>query len=61
MNQMTVYWQLDPGGNFALSAGRALKRYSPDQSAPDIARAALEIAGEICVFTNDQIVLEVLE
>ncbi|MCA1023056.1 MULTISPECIES: ATP-dependent protease subunit HslV [Halobacillus] len=49
------------GGNFALSAGRALKRYSPDQSAPDIARAALEIAGEICVFTNDQIVLEVLE
>ncbi|MCA0969150.1 ATP-dependent protease subunit HslV [Halobacillus litoralis] len=49
------------GGNFALSAGRALKRYSPDQSAEQIAKAALEIAGEICVFTNDQIVLEVLE
>ncbi|WP_163530549.1 ATP-dependent protease subunit HslV [Halobacillus ihumii] len=49
------------GGNFALSAGRALKRYSPDQSARQIARAALEIAGEICVFTNDQITLEVLE
>ncbi len=49
------------GGNFALSAGRALKRYSPDQSARQIAQAALEIAGEICVFTNDQITLEVLE
>ncbi|MGI8315113.1 ATP-dependent protease subunit HslV [Halobacillus mangrovi] len=49
------------GGNFALSAGRALKRYSPEQTAEQIAKAALEIAGEICVFTNDQIILEVLE
>ncbi|MFD1018173.1 ATP-dependent protease subunit HslV [Thalassobacillus hwangdonensis] len=49
------------GGNYALSAGRALKRYSPEKSAKDIAQAALEIAGEICVFTNDQITLEVIE
>ncbi|MCA0983338.1 ATP-dependent protease subunit HslV [Halobacillus yeomjeoni] len=49
------------GGNFALSAGRALKRYSPEKSAEEIAQAALEIAGEICVFTNDQIILEVLD
>ncbi|WP_181348774.1 ATP-dependent protease subunit HslV [Thalassobacillus sp. CUG 92003] len=49
------------GGNFALSAGRALQRYAPDQSAEQIAKAALEIAGEICVFTNEQITLEVLE
>ncbi|WP_255822144.1 ATP-dependent protease subunit HslV [Halobacillus shinanisalinarum] len=49
------------GGNYALSAGRALKRYSPEKSADQIAQAALEIAGEICVFTNDQITLEVLE
>ncbi|WP_082234180.1 ATP-dependent protease subunit HslV [Halobacillus massiliensis] len=49
------------GGNYALSAGRALKRYSPDKTAPEIANAALEIAGEICVFTNNQITLEVLE
>ncbi|MFC7320436.1 ATP-dependent protease subunit HslV [Halobacillus campisalis] len=49
------------GGNYALSAGRALKRYSPEKSARQIAHAALEIAGEICVFTNDQITLEVLE
>ncbi len=44
------------GGNFALSAGRALKRYSEEKSAAEIAQAALEIAGEICVFTRiDQI------
>jgi ATP-dependent HslUV protease, peptidase subunit HslV len=49
------------GGNYALSAGRALKRFSPDKSAAEIAKAALEIASEICVYTNDRIILEVLE
>ncbi|MFD1850391.1 ATP-dependent protease subunit HslV [Oceanobacillus bengalensis] len=49
------------GGNFALSAGRALARHSSALSAKEIARASLEIAGEICVYTNDQITLEVLE
>ncbi|SIS37676.1 ATP-dependent protease subunit HslV [Salimicrobium flavidum] len=49
------------GGNFALSAGRALKRYAPEKEADEIAEAALEIAGEVCVFTNDQLTLEVLE
>ncbi|MFC0524129.1 ATP-dependent protease subunit HslV [Pontibacillus salicampi] len=48
------------GGNYALSAGRALKRYSAEKSAGEIAQAALEIAGEICVYTNNEIVLEVL-
>ncbi|MEQ6375316.1 ATP-dependent protease subunit HslV [Bacillaceae bacterium S4-13-56] len=48
------------GGHYALSAGRALKRYAPEKTAEEIAKAALEIAGEICVYTNDQIVLEVL-
>lgn len=48
------------GGNYALSAGRALKNYAPDLSAKEIAEAALKIAGEICVYTNDQIVTEVL-
>jgi ATP-dependent HslUV protease subunit HslV len=46
------------GGSFALSAGRALKRYAPDLSAKEIARAALTIASEICVFTNDHIIVE---
>src|SRR5699024_3334641 len=49
------------GGNFALSAGRALKRYSPNLTAKDISEAALQIASEICVFTNDQIITEVIE
>jgi ATP-dependent HslUV protease, peptidase subunit HslV len=48
------------GGSYALSAGRALKRYSPDLSAREIAEAALTIASEVCVFTNDQILLEEL-
>ncbi len=49
------------GGNYALAAGRALKQHAGDTlDATGIARAALEIAGEICVYTNDQIVLEKL-
>lgn len=49
------------GGNFALSAGRALARHSSNLSAKEIARASLEIAGEICVYTNDQLTLKVLD
>lgn len=49
------------GGNYALAAGRALKKHAPMLSAKEIAKAALETAGEICVYTNDQLVLEELE
>ena len=43
------------GGNYALAAGRALKKYSGHSlTAAEIAKAALETAAEICVFTNDQ-------
>ncbi|PWI58179.1 ATP-dependent protease subunit HslV [Sulfoacidibacillus thermotolerans] len=45
------------GGGYALAAGRALIRHA-SLTPSQVARAALEIAGEICVFTNDQIVLE---
>lgn len=49
------------GGNYALAAGRALKKYSGEQlSAVEIARSALEIAAEICVYTNDNIIVEEL-
>lgn len=49
------------GGNYALAAGRALKRHNGGQmEAKDIARHALEIASEICVFTNDHITVEEL-
>ena len=47
------------GGNFALSAARALRDYEPD--AEVLARKALGIAAELCVFTNDQLTVEVLE
>ncbi|HLS35071.1 MAG TPA: ATP-dependent protease subunit HslV [Bacillota bacterium] len=48
------------GGNYALSAGRALKRKAEHLSAEEIAHSALQIASEICVYTNDHITTEVL-
>lgn len=49
------------GGNYALSAGRALKKFAGDSlSAKEIAHASLETAADICVFTNHNIILEVL-
>lgn len=49
------------GGHFALAAARALKRHAPDLPARDMAEAALKIAAEICVYTNENIVVEELE
>ena len=40
------------GGNFALAAAKALKQ-NTNLSAKEIATKALEIAGQICVYTND--------
>lgn len=47
------------GGNYALAAARALM--DTDMTAEEIARRALGIAAQICVHTNDQIVIEKLE
>ncbi|MBM3451070.1 MAG: ATP-dependent protease subunit HslV [Armatimonadetes bacterium] len=47
------------GGPYALAAARALIRHT-DLPVDVVVRRAMEIAGGICVFTNDQIVLEVL-
>lgn len=47
------------GGNYALAAARALKKYAGEHmSAREIAEASLHIAADICVFTNDQIIVE---
>jgi ATP-dependent HslUV protease, peptidase subunit HslV len=46
------------GGNFALSAARALQDYETD--AEKQARKSMAIAAELCVFTNDQLTVEVL-
>jgi ATP-dependent HslUV protease subunit HslV len=48
------------GGPFALAAARALAR-NTELGAEAVARKAMEIAGEICVYTNANIVLETLE
>ncbi len=48
------------GGSYALAAARALARHT-DMDAAGIAREALKIAAEICVYTNDHISLEVVE
>ncbi len=45
------------GGNFALAAARALLRHTRLDAA-EIARQAMAIAAEICVFTNDRLTLE---
>ena len=47
------------GGNFALAAARALMDQK-DLSAEDIARKGLQIAGDICVFTNGTATIEKL-
>ncbi|AZK47802.1 ATP-dependent protease subunit HslV [Paenibacillus lentus] len=48
------------GGNFALSAARALKRHAVQLEAKDIARESLLVASEICVYTNNNITVEEL-
>jgi ATP-dependent HslUV protease subunit HslV len=48
------------GGGYARAAARVLLRHT-ELSAPEIAREALLAAAEICVYTNDQLTLEVLE
>ncbi|HHD56743.1 MAG TPA: ATP-dependent protease subunit HslV [Desulfobulbaceae bacterium] len=45
------------GGPYAQAAATALIRHS-DLDAESIARAAMEIAGSICVYTNRQIIIE---
>jgi ATP-dependent HslUV protease, peptidase subunit HslV len=47
------------GGPYALAAARALLAHSR-LSAEEIAREALRLAAEICVFTNDRVSMEVL-
>ena len=44
------------GGNYALAAAKVLM--DTDLSAEEIARKAIKIASEICVFTNDNITIE---
>ncbi len=47
------------GGSYALAAARALVE-NTDLPADEVAKRALKIAGEICVYTNDQVTIEVV-
>ncbi len=47
------------GGNYALAAARAL--IDTDKDAEEIAWRAMKIAAEVCVYTNDNIIIETLE
>jgi ATP-dependent HslUV protease subunit HslV len=47
------------GGNYALSAARALDDYEDDPET--IARRAMAVAADVCVFTNDRVTVEVIE
>ena len=47
------------GGNYALAAARALA--DTDFDAEEIARRAMKIAADICVYTNESLVVEVLD
>lgn len=46
------------GGNYALAAARALTLKPSKSSAEDIARQSLEIAAELCIYTNNNIIIE---
>jgi ATP-dependent HslUV protease subunit HslV len=47
------------GGNFALAAARAL--VDTDKNAEEIARKAMEIAADICIYTNTSVTLETID
>jgi len=48
------------GGNYALAAARALNTHT-DLNAGELVREAMKVAASICVYTNENIVVEELE
>lgn len=55
----TMIAAIGSGGNYALAAARALDDY--EQDAEEIARRAMKIAADVCVFTNDRVTVETIE
>jgi len=47
------------GGSYALAAARALAKHT-EMGAKEIVQEAMLLAGQICIFTNDQVVIEEL-
>ena len=48
------------GGSYALASARALIE-NTELSAREIAEKSLRIAGQICIYTNDQVMIEELK
>lgn len=46
------------GSNYALSAAIALKKHAPHLTAEEIVREGLNIAADICIYTNHNLVVE---
>ena len=44
------------GGNYALAAGKVL--IGTEMKAEEVAKKAIEVAAEICVFTNNNVKIE---
>lgn len=49
------------GSMYAQSAALALKKHAPHLTAKEIVKESLGIAADICIYTNNNIVIEVLE
>jgi ATP-dependent HslUV protease subunit HslV len=49
------------GGNYALAAARALIKHAPRLTAEEICRESLGVASKICVYTNENVILETLD
>ncbi len=49
------------GGSYALAAARALKEDAPELSAREIVKKALDIAADICIYTNHNLIILEIE
>ena len=48
------------GGSYAYAAAKALAKHT-ELEAPDLAREAMQVAAEICIYTNEHITVEALD
>ncbi len=49
------------GGNFAISAARALRKHLPDMDEEELVKESLQIAADLCIYTNENIKTLTLE
>jgi len=49
------------GGNFAISAARALKKHLPDMDEEELVKESLNVAADLCIYTNHNIKILKLE